>query len=102
MTARDDLIRAEAQDLICRVLGLHPDEVQPAARIREDLGLDPFDLADLLVEMESHFGVQIADHVLEQIATVGDIVGTAHSAVARRRRTRREAEFADHRVVVGP
>jgi len=89
--ARSELIRAEAEDLISVVLGLDPIEVQPAARIREDLGLDPLDLADLLVEMESHFGVQIADQALQEMTTVDDIVRTAHSAVARKHRTSRDA-----------
>jgi acyl carrier protein len=92
--AGDDFVRWEAESLIATVLGLVAEEVHPAARIREDLGLDSYDLADLVLAMESRFGVHLSDRVFEKVATVADILG----AVRRALTAERSPTVSPHRV----
>lgn len=42
--------------------------------IIEDIGADSFEIMDLIVELESTFGVKIKDGKVKSMRTVGDIV----------------------------
>lgn len=56
--------------------------VRPDQDLREDLGLDSADVAELLVELEVRLGVDLPDTVFEPtddgdpLATVGSLVDT--------------------------
>jgi acyl carrier protein len=68
-------------------LGLEPDAVAPEARLVEDLGLDSFDLAELLTLVEE-LGVRFPDDVAVALDTAGDVY---REYVERLARTRRRA-----------
>jgi acyl carrier protein len=53
-------------------LDLEPEEMVPDARLVEDLGLDSFDLVELLTLVEE-LGVRFPDNVAAGIDTVGDL-----------------------------
>ena len=53
-------------------LGLEPDVVVRGARLVEDLGLDSFDLVELLTLVEE-LGVRFPDDVAVGLETVGDV-----------------------------
>lgn len=53
-------------------LGLEPDVVVAEARLVEDLGLDSFDLVELLTLVEE-LGVRFPDDVVVTVDTVGDL-----------------------------
>jgi len=53
--------------------------VRRGARLHEDLGMDSLEMAALLVDIESHFGVVITSDVLETVHTVDDL----HAAILR-------------------
>jgi acyl carrier protein len=53
-------------------LRLEPDTVVPEARLVEDLGLDSFDLVELLTLVEE-LGVHFPDDVAVGVETVGDL-----------------------------
>lgn len=44
------------------------------ANLADDIGLDSLDQVDLSIELETEFGVEISDEVIESAFTVGDIV----------------------------
>jgi acyl carrier protein len=49
------------------------DEIRPSDRLGEDLGMDSLEVADLLVSIETHFGVVITAPMLAHIRTVADL-----------------------------
>ena len=53
-------------------LELEQDEVVPEARFDEDLGLDSYDLVELLT-MVDEMGVRVPDDVAVGIETIGDL-----------------------------
>lgn len=42
--------------------------------LASDLGLNSFDLADLVCEIEDEYGIEIPDKVLPSLLTVGDVL----------------------------
>ncbi len=40
----------------------------------EDLGFDELDMADLTMDVEDGFGIELSDESLEAIKTIGDLV----------------------------
>jgi acyl carrier protein len=47
--------------------------VTEESNLKEDLGLDSFDIMNILIECEDAFGVRISDEVLGNFVTVKDI-----------------------------
>ena len=47
--------------------------VTEASNLKEDLGLDSFDIMNIVIECEDAFGVRISDEVLGNFITVKDI-----------------------------
>ena len=48
--------------------------LQESTSLREGLNLDSLDMAGLVLHVESRFGIQIETELLEDIATVGDLL----------------------------
>ena len=47
--------------------------VTETSNLKDDLGLDSFDIMNILIECEDAFGVRISDEVLGNFNTVNDI-----------------------------
>jgi acyl carrier protein len=54
------------------ILELDPAAFQPEARFAEDLGLDSFDLVEILVFVEN-LGVHLSDELAAELDTVDDL-----------------------------
>ena len=48
--------------------------LQESTSLRDGLNLDSLDMAGLVLHVESRFGIQIETELLEDIATVGDLL----------------------------
>ncbi len=60
------------EELICRELGLPPEEVRPEARF-EDLGADRFDRLELIDGVGAALDIHIPDAAVMQLETVADL-----------------------------
>ncbi len=60
-------------EAIAKEIGDPPDLVTPQSRLAEDLGLDLFDVAEMVAALEARFSVQIPDGALHSFRTVADI-----------------------------
>lgn len=60
--------------IICDYFEIDDDEFVPDALLADDFGLDELDLADLSMDVEDNFEVELSEDALENIATVGDLV----------------------------
>ena len=47
--------------------------VTESSNLKDNLGLDPFDIMNIVIECEDAFGVRISDEVLGNFNTVNDI-----------------------------
>jgi len=67
--------RSEALEAIrevaVEVLSVQPDQVTMDTRFKDDLDADSLDLVELVMELESEFGVEVPEKELEGITTVG-------------------------------
>lgn len=68
------MVFEKIREVICYQLDLDEDVVTLESIIREDLGADSLDLADLVEIFEKEFDMSISDDDLENIVTVGDLV----------------------------
>jgi acyl carrier protein len=62
---------------------LEKEKIVPAARLREDLGLDSLDGVDLIVALEKSLNVRIPENDARQMRTVGDIHAFIDEAIAQ-------------------
>ena len=55
-------------------IGLGPNEVTPAAALKQDLGIDSTELVELMVALEKEFGMKVPDGIIRGDSTVNEIV----------------------------
>jgi acyl carrier protein len=61
-------------DIICRKLDVPKEKVSDATKYTEDLGADSLDQAELVMEFEDEFDINIPDEAEGKIKTVGDTI----------------------------
>ena len=67
--------------IISDVLNVSEDEVSLETTFVQDLGADSLDVLQIIMEMETEFGLKIEDEDLSKIVTVGDAVEQIKNAV---------------------
>ena len=60
--------------IIVDKLGVDAGEVKPEASFTNDLGADPLDTVELIMEFEKEFNIAIPDDQAENISTVGQAI----------------------------
>jgi acyl carrier protein len=68
--------------MMCEQFGLEPEEITEDTAFIDDLGIDSLDLVEMVMEVESVFGLeQIPEEDLKKMRTVGDLTEyvSAHS-----------------------
>ena len=67
--------------IISDVLNVSEDEVSLETTFVQDLGADSLDVLQIIMEIETEFGLKIEDEDLSKIVTVGDAVEQIKNAV---------------------
>ena len=67
-------IKNRAVKIIAEQLGIKEEEVKDDSRFVEDLGADPLDMVELVMELEEGFGIEIPDEDAEKAKTVKDVI----------------------------
>lgn len=62
----------KVKDIIVDKLGIDEEKVTKEASFKDDLGADSLDVAELVMELEDEFEMEIPDEEAEKINTVGD------------------------------
>ncbi|HNW93455.1 MAG TPA: acyl carrier protein [bacterium] len=70
MMATEDKVK----EIVVKVLDVDAAKVTPTASFAVDLGADSLDQADLVMELEEAFGIEIPDEDAGKIKTVQDAV----------------------------
>jgi acyl carrier protein len=77
-------IQTKVTDIICKHLEVDREKVSMETKYAEDLGADSLDQAELVMEIEDEFDINISDDVGEKIRTVGDTVNFIHDEVNKK------------------
>jgi acyl carrier protein len=67
-------IRERVIRVVCENLGVNPEKITDATSFTEDIRADTLDLVEMVMELETEFGMTIADPDAERMITVGDVV----------------------------
>lgn len=63
---------------VCKMLGeqlgIPPESIRPEQEVAKDLNADSLDVVELMMALESEYGVTLPDGEIENIKTVQDIV----------------------------
>jgi acyl carrier protein len=70
-----DKIAQQVASVLARVKGRPLENVAPASRIVEDLGFQSIDMVQLMIEVQTEFGIALApeDFIFENFSTVSAI-----------------------------
>ena len=60
--------------LLAEELHINPDDITMEAEVTNDLGINSIELADLVMQCEDKFGIEIDDDNIQNFVTVGDVV----------------------------
>jgi acyl carrier protein len=67
-------VKDKVVDIICQKLDVSKDKVTLETKFADDLGADSLDQAELVMEFEDEFDINIPDDAEGKIKTVGDTV----------------------------
>ena len=61
-------------EMICEQFGMEAEELNENTSFTEDMGIDSVDVVELVVELETEFGLdEIPEEDLKQMRTIGDL-----------------------------
>ncbi len=69
-----DEIERKVVEIVAEKLDIKKDQLKPGTRFVDDLGADSLDIAELTMEFEDEFGLDIPEDQDGMIRTVGDAV----------------------------
>ena len=60
--------------LLAEELQIDPSEITMTSELTNDLGINSIELADLVMQCEDKFGIEIEDDNIHNFVTIGDVV----------------------------
>ena len=70
------------KNIIVDQLGVAESEVTKDAHFQDDLGADSLDIVEMIMALESEFGIEVSDDKAEALQTVGDVIKFIEEAKA--------------------
>ncbi len=64
----------KVKQLLVEELDINADDITPEAELVNDLGINSLELADLVLQCEDKFDIEITDEVINGFVTVEDLV----------------------------
>jgi len=68
-------VASRVNHIVVEHLGVEGATLVPEANLLDDLGADSLDVVELVMAIEQEFGIAVPDEDVENIRTIGDIVG---------------------------
>jgi acyl carrier protein len=78
-----DLVLAEIKQMVAQQNGAALATLQEDTDLMADLGYDSLDVAELLMNLEEHFNIVVADERVDKTPTIGRIADTVMELLAR-------------------
>ncbi len=69
------------KNVLVSKLQLNENEITPDSELVNDLGINSLELADLVMECEEEFDIEIDDNSIRSFVTVGDVAKYLESVV---------------------
>lgn len=69
------MVLEKVKHILAEQFDVEEDNVTAETNFADDLGADSLDVVDLLMSIEDEFEIEIPDSEVENIKTVGDLVG---------------------------
>ena len=79
----DAAILERLREVLHDTFEIDPSRVTPAANLYSDLELDSIDAVDLAIQVQEMTGMRIKPEDFKSVRTVGDVVATVHTLLAR-------------------
>lgn len=73
MTTLDVSVGDRIRAIVCKQLGVDPEDVVPEANILDDLGADSLDVVELVMAIEDAFDIEVSDQDVETLTTIRDV-----------------------------
>ena len=70
----DNSLFERIKGIICECLSVSEDAVELDTNLFQDLNADSLDLVDLISAIESEYGIEASDEVVEKISSVRDVI----------------------------
>ena len=70
----NDIVEKQLRGLIVEMVNCREDRIKLGTKLIDDLGVDSFAVLEVLVSIESKFGLSIPENELQQIVTFRDLV----------------------------
>lgn len=74
-------ISEKVKTLIVDRLGVEEDDVKNESSFRDDLGADSLDTAELIMDFEKQFNINISDTDAEKVTTVAEAIALVEKAL---------------------
>ena len=89
--------RQELSEIVLELLEKETGESYPVLidtiSLREGLNLDSLDMAGLVLHIESRFGIQIENELLEKVTTIGNLLDVLQQKIAAKSAKQQRAAF---------
>lgn len=69
-----DIVEQQVIEIVAKTLGKEKKTINPAARIKEDLGADSLSTVELMMAIEAEYEMVIPDEEAQKILTINDII----------------------------
>ena len=79
-----EAIKTKVVEIICKQLEVSNEKVNMETKYAEDLGADSLDQAELVMEFEDEFDINISDDAEGKIKTVGDTVNYVDEQIKKK------------------
>lgn len=79
----DDEILERLRVILHETFEIEPSRVVPSAQLYGELDLDSIDAVDLAIQVQEMTGMRIKPEDFKSVRTVGDVVATVHTLLAR-------------------
>lgn len=74
-------MRDKIKSTIAQALGIEPEDIEEASRLREDLGLDAAELAEIINHINKDWNIYIPTEDLADLSSVGDLLALVENYV---------------------
>ena len=68
----DEIMRIIGE-ILTEDYGISPEQVEPTAKLVEDLDLDSIELVEFALELEAHFNIEVPDDALAALMTLQQV-----------------------------
>lgn len=66
-------IKEKVENILVEEFEIEQDKLQPAALLKQDVGIDSLDFVDIVVAIEREFGFKPSTQELKQVKTLGEL-----------------------------